>query len=77
MLYHTWSYDEMKQQLEERRIEQEQVQLCSKVAGGRRSTVRFIAERAGSQMVRLGTWVEGIGHAGALGGDANSSAGQS
>lgn len=76
MLYHTWSYDEMNQQLEERRVEQEQVQLCAKMAGGRRSLARTLAERAGSQLVRLGTWLENIGHAGGLFGDVDSGTGQ-
>ena len=73
MLYHTWSYEEMKQQLEERRVAHEHELLCASVAEGHRSTFHFVAEHLGTQMVRIGVWLENMGRAGALVSDTSSS----
>jgi hypothetical protein len=66
MLYHTWSYEEMKHQLEERRMAHEHERRCAILDRERQSWFRFVIEYVGSQMVRIGTWLENIGHAGAL-----------
>ena len=73
MLYYTSSYEEMKQQLAERRAAHDHARLCAIVAGRRQSVFHVVAELGGRQMVRIGTWLEHFGQTGALIGDAGNS----
>lgn len=66
MLYYTSSYEEMKQQLEEQRSAREHERLCAGMTPGRQNIFHILAEQLGSHMVRIGTWLENVGRAGAL-----------
>jgi hypothetical protein len=55
MYYNTRSYEHVKEQLQERLAEVEQLRLCAKVSEGRQGVLRNVATQVGGLLIRLGS----------------------
>ena len=58
MYYNTQSYEHVKEQMQERLAEIDQMRRCVAVAKTRPSVLRGLAGRAGRLLIRLGTRLE-------------------
>jgi hypothetical protein len=58
MFYNPHSYEQMKEQLQERRIEHEQRRRADAMDQGRQGVLRPLTSRLGGLLIRLGTWLE-------------------
>ena len=58
MLYNTNSYEHMKEQLEEQRIEHERRRRADAMEQGRQGVQPTLVGRLGGVLIRLGTWLE-------------------
>ena len=58
MFYNPHSYEQMKEQLEERRIEHERVRRADAFDQPGHAALRNLVGRVGGLLIRLGTWLE-------------------
>jgi hypothetical protein len=58
MFYNPHSYEHLKQQLEERRVENEQLRRADAIDQRHQSVRRTLVSRVGGLLLRLGTWLE-------------------
>ena len=58
MFYNPHSYEHMKEQLEERRIELERLRRADAMDQGRQGALRTLVGRLGGVLIRLGTQLE-------------------
>ena len=58
MFYNPNSYEQMKEQLEERRIAHERLRRADTIDQGRQGAQRTVVGRLGGVLIRLGTWLE-------------------
>jgi hypothetical protein len=57
MFYNPHSYEDIKAQLAERRIELERLRRADAMERGRQGALRPLASRVGGVLIRFGTWL--------------------
>jgi hypothetical protein len=62
MFYNPHSYEQMKEQLEERRIEHERLRRADAFDQRGHGALRNLVGRVGGLLIRLGTWLEQPSH---------------